>query len=167
MLFADLVAKVEPREKVVPIITGGDLLAEHDDFSQQLATAMAQTRTSLADGAPIHALGERLAELEAEIAASTVFVRLRGIGHNAFRRLLAEHPTDGGPFDPETFPPALIAACSVDPKMTPAEALALGDVLTDGQFEALFDAATEACREVPDGVPFSVLASAVRSSGEL
>jgi len=161
MDFADLVAKVEPREKVVAIITGGDLLGEHERATEELSLAMRQTRTSMADGSPVGALAAKVADLEKQIAASTVEIRLRGIGRNAFRALLDTHPgEDGRAYDFDTFPPALISACAVDPTLTEAQAYALADVLTDGQWDEIFDAAWTACREVPDGVPFSGLASA-------
>ena len=160
LTLAELRSKFAAREKSVTIITGGGLLAEHEALSADLATAMAQTRTSLADGSNVRELGERLADLEAQIAASAVQIRLRGVGRNHFRRLLSEHEADGELFDRDTFPGALIAACSLDPVLTVAEVTELGDLLTDGQFDELFSAAWDACREVDD-VPFSALASAV------
>jgi hypothetical protein len=163
---ADLLAGFSPREKVVTLLTGGNLLAEHESLSAQLAAAMAQTRTSLADGSSMQGLAEQIAELEERIGASAVTFRLRGLGRNEFRRLLESHPSDGDPFDKDSFPPALITACAVDPPLTAADTQALGSVLTDGQYDELFAAAWAACREVDD-VPFSALASAVtRGSGE-
>jgi hypothetical protein len=149
----ELRAKFTAREKSVTLVTAGDLLAEHEALSAQLATAMSQTLPGVRE------LAEQVTALESQIAASTVTIKVRGIGRNQFRRLMAEHKSDGDPFDPDTFPPALVAACSLDPVMTVTDAVDLGDVLTFGQWDELFGAAWEACREV-DGVPFSVLASA-------
>jgi hypothetical protein len=156
----ELRAKFAAREKSVTLVTDGAALADHEALTAQLATAMAQTRTTLDDGTTVGELGERITALEATLAASTVTIRLRGIGRNQFRRLLAEYAEDGEPFNKDTFPVALIAACSLDPVLTVADAESLGDVLTDGQWDDVFAAAWDACREV-DGVPFSVLASAV------
>jgi hypothetical protein len=156
----ELRAKFHAREKSITFVTAGDLLAEHEALSAQLADAMRKQRTTLDDGTTVKQCAERLTTLESDLAASTVTVKVRGIGRNAFRRLMAEHASDGEPFNPDTFPPALVAACSLDPVMTPTEAADLGDVLTFGQWDELFGAAWDACREV-DGVPFSVLASAV------
>lgn len=161
MDFADLVGSVKRREKVVTIITSGDLLAEHDAAADELAKAMQQTRTSLAAGGSTQELAQRVSDLEAQIAEATVSLRLRALGRNEFRRLIEAHPSEDGPFDVESFPPALIAACAVDPELSEAQAHALGDLLSDGQWEALFDAAWSVCREVPDGVPFNVLASSM------
>ena len=145
---------------MVTLLGGGDLLGEHEAAAAELATAMAQTRTSLADGAGVQELAERVERLEAQIAATRVTIILRGLTQNRFRALVGAHPADGEPFDRDTFPAALIAACVVDPPMTPQEALELGTILTDGQFDQLFSAAWAACRDTDD-VPFSVLASAV------
>jgi hypothetical protein len=150
----ELRAKFTARHKTVTFVTAGDLLDQHETLTAQLSTAMSQTLPGIRE------LGERITALEAQIAESTVMITVRGIGRNAFRRLLDEHKSDGEPFDRETFPPALIAACSLDPVMTVDEVNGLGDVLTFAQWDELFGAAWEACREV-DGVPFSVLASAV------
>jgi hypothetical protein len=156
----ELRAKFTAREKSVTFVTAGDLLAEHEALSAQLADAMRKQRTTLDDGTTVQQCAERLTALESDLAASTVTVKVRSIGRNAFRRLMAEHASDGEPFDPDMFPPALIAACSLDPVMTVDEVNGLGDVLTFAQWDELFGAAWEACSEV-DGVPFSVLASAV------
>ena len=161
--FADIRAAFVAREKRVDLVTDGALLAEHEALAEELATAMQQTRTSLADGSSVRDLAQRVEALESQLAESRVSFRLRGLGRNAFQRLLAEHrpaDDDARVFNPDTFPQALIAACSLDPVMTVEDVAELGDVLTDGQFDELFDAAWNACREV-DGVPFSPLASAV------
>ena len=151
------------REKSVVLVTDGGLLAEHEELSKELEKALAATRKSLADDGGVRGIAERIQALEAQIAEATVTFKLRGIGRNRFRRLIAEHPDDKKAFDEETFPAALIAACSLDPVLTEAEAGELADILTDAQFDELFDAAWRACREV-DGVPFSVLASVTTGS---
>lgn len=160
--FVDVRAAFVAREKVVTLITDGGLLAEHERMAGELAEANRQTRTSLADGAELRDLAAQVAALESQIADSRVVFRLRGLGRNKFRHLLAEHPSpdDNGPFDRDTFPVALIAACSLDPVMSETDVNDLADVISDGQFDELFSAAWDACREV-DGVPFSVPASMI------
>lgn len=145
---------------MVILLGGGDLLGEHEAAAAELATAMAQTRTSLADGSGIQALARKVEDLEALIAATKVAIRVRGLPQNLFRALVSEHPADGEPFDRDTFPAALIAACVVDPPMTQQQAMELGTILTDGQFDQVFSAAWAACRDTDD-VPFSALASAM------
>jgi hypothetical protein len=57
-----------------------------------------------------------------------VTLKYQAIGMMAYDRLVAKHPpkpeqrADGSSFDMDTFAPALIAACSVDPEISPAEA---------------------------------------------
>lgn len=153
------------REKSVVVITDGGLLAEHEALGRQLETALSATRKSLADDGGVRQIAEQIQALEAQIAEATVTFKLRGVGRNRFRRLMAEHPDDKGKkaFNEETFPAALIAACSLDPVLSEAEAVELADILTDAQFDALFDAAWTVCREA-DGVPFNVLASVTTGS---
>jgi len=165
---ADIRAKFKAREKVVVIVADGGLLAEHERLSAELEQAVArgEQHASLAGNPSARDLAEQVRELEAAITAATVTFRVRGVGRNKFRRLLDEHPAPDGSgdvFDADTFPVALVAACSLNPPMTEAEVRDLADVLSDGQWGELFDAAFAACREV-DEVPFSVLASAVAPS---
>jgi hypothetical protein len=157
--FADVRAAFVAREKAVTLVADGGLLAEHEAAVAQLSRALGAARTSLADGSAVHELAEQVTNLEARIAASSVTFRFRGLGRTKFRALLAEHPgDDDAAFDRDTFPPALVAACSLDPVMSAADVRDLADAITDGQFDALFGACWDACREV-DGVPFSVPAS--------
>lgn len=159
--FLDALAAFKPREKRVDLVADGPLLAEYEGLNAQLADAINRERTSLADGSVPHELAERVAALEPQIRAATVTFVVRAIGRNAHSRLDAEHRTgDDGRLNMATFMPALVAACSVDPAMTVEDVTKLSDVLSQGQFLALFQAAFDACIEV-DGVPFSELASRV------
>lgn len=62
-----------------------------------------------------------------------VFILFRAIGATAYDDLIAKHtPTakqklDGAVYNIDTFAPALIAACSVDPDLSYAEAKAIWD----------------------------------------
>lgn len=164
--LAEIRAKFVAREKAVTLITDGSLLAEHERLSAELEQAVARGANSLAGNTDARTIAEQVRALEAQIDQATVTIRVRGIGRNRFRRLLDEHKAADGSdevFDPDSFPVALVAACSLDPVMSEAEARDLADLLTDGQWQELFDAAFLACREV-DEVPFSVLASAVAPS---
>ena len=57
-----------------------------------------------------------------------VTLKYQAIGMRAYDRLVGKHPpkaeqrAEGSSFDIDTFAPALIAACSVDPEITPAQA---------------------------------------------
>jgi hypothetical protein len=161
--LADIRARFVAREKTVVLVTDGGLLAEHERLTQMLEVALSTARTSIADDRGAPALAEQIKELEERIAEEgSLTIRLRGIGRNRFRQLMNAHPApeeqeSGGAFDLQTFPIALVAACSLDPVLTEDDAEELGDLITDGQWDQVFNAAWEACREA-DGVPFSALA---------
>jgi len=142
-------------------VADGALLGEHEAAAARLASLLAGG--AKADAPEVVDLAARVGELEAALDGSRVTFRFRGVGRNAFKRLVAGHTSeDGGSFDPTTFPPALVAACSLDPRMTVAEVQQLADDLTDGQFDVLFGAAWDACQAADDSVPFSVPASMIR-----
>jgi hypothetical protein len=62
-----------------------------------------------------------------------VTLKYQAIGMRAYDRLVSKHPpkpdqrAEGSSFDMDTFAPALIAACSVDPEISPTEAKKLWD----------------------------------------
>lgn len=156
--LTDLQAKFRAREKSVVLLPDGGLLAEHESLTRLLEEETKRPRTSLADdGSVAKEIAAKVQDLEARIADSAVTIRVRGLGRNAFRRLLEKHKGEDSAWD-DDFPFALVAACSLDPVMTEDDARSLADILTDGQWDEVFDAAFSACREV-DGIPFNVLAS--------
>ena len=156
MKFADLKANYKAREKRVTLVLDGALLAEHEALSEQLADAMAR-RTSLGD--PVAAgLAERVAEVEAAIAASTCEFVVVGVGRNAYRQLQIANTKDDDTLDMDAYIPALLKACIREPEDVDVDWLM--DNLSLGQIDELFGAAFTCCREA-DRVPFNPLASAV------
>lgn len=153
--FADFKAAHKPREKRVTLVLDGALLAEHEALSAQLSEALAH-RTSLGDPAP-SALAERIAEVEAGIAASQCEFVLVGLGRNAYRQVQAAHTDADDNLDMDGYIPALLAACITSPE--DVDVGWLMEHLTLGQTDELFGAAFAACRE-NDGVPFNMVASA-------
>lgn len=63
---------------------------------------------------------------------------------------------EGAVFNRNTFPPALIAACSVDPKMTEQDALDLwnSDDWSTGELQSIFEAVSNLCMKGLD-IPFT------------
>jgi hypothetical protein len=65
--------------------------------------------------------------------SNEVTLQYQAIGMRAYDKLVAKHPpkpdqrAEGSSFDIDTFAPALIAACSVDPEISPTEAKAIWD----------------------------------------
>jgi len=92
-----------------------------------------------------------------------VTLKYQAIGMMAYDRLVAKHPpkpeqrADGSSFDMDTFAPALIAACSVDPEISPQEAKEIweSEDWSRGDVMVLFRNAVELNNRGLD-VPFSV-----------
>jgi hypothetical protein len=65
---------------------------------------------------------------DGEGGINEVTLKYQAIGMRAYDRLVSKHPpkaeqrAEGSSFDIDTFAPALIAACSVDPEITPTQA---------------------------------------------
>lgn len=91
---------------------------------------------------------------------------LRAIGSKAYDVLVGMHPPtaeqkkEQAAYNPDTFGPALISACSVQPHLTPVEAKELweSDEWSRGEVMELFVAAVEVNSKGLD-VPFTAIAS--------
>jgi len=91
-------------------------------------------------------------------------VKVRAIGSKEYDELLAGHPPTGKqkkddpntPYNHETFPPALIAACAAEPTMTIEQATELweSDHWSRGELSTLFFGCIEVNAKGLD-VPFS------------
>jgi len=87
---------------------------------------------------------------------------LKAIGSKDYDDLVAKHPptreqkTDGANYNPDSFGPALISACSFEPHLTPNEAREIWDSedWSRGEIMELFVAAVEVCSKGLD-VPFT------------
>lgn len=96
--------------------------------------------------------------LGADAKASMLF---KALGSKAYDELIAEHPPtsadkkDGGVWNSETFPPALIAECSLEPRMSVEDAASLWKS-EDWSRGELFDIFTRLVRLNQEGldVPF-------------
>lgn len=93
-------------------------------------------------------------------------VTLKAIGSKAYDDLIAKHPPtteqkkDSAQYNADTFGPALISACSFEPRMTPNEASEIwtSEDWSRGEVMELFVAAIEVCSKGLN-VPFSEPAS--------
>jgi hypothetical protein len=91
-----------------------------------------------------------------------VTLKYQAIGMREYDRLVAKHPpkpdqrAEGSSFDIDSFAPALIAACAVEPEMTPSEAKEIwdSDDWSRGDVMVLFRNAVELNNRGLD-VPFS------------
>lgn len=93
---------------------------------------------------------------------SEVTMKYRAIGMRAYDKLVAKYPpkpeqrAEGSSFDIDTFAPALIAACSVEPEISPEDAKEIWDSedWSRGDVMVLFRNAVELNNRGLD-VPFS------------
>jgi len=91
-----------------------------------------------------------------------VTLKYQAIGMREYDRLVGKHPpkpdqrAEGASFDIDSFAPALIAACSVEPEISPSEAKAIwdSDEWSRGDVMVLFRQAVELNNRGLD-VPFN------------
>jgi hypothetical protein len=161
--FAGVLASTKPIERSVRICLAGDLLAEIDSLTEELAQARrSDSRLNELDRAP--AIAKRLVELEDAAHEAEVEFRFRAIGRKAWRDLVAANPPSAeekkaGADHNERFLVEAIAASCVEPAgVTLEQAEQLLDVLTESQAGKLWLACLAANRGTSD-VPFSAAAS--------
>ncbi|ATO14690.1 hypothetical protein CO540_13330 [Micromonospora sp. WMMA2032] len=116
-------------EDRVPVCTRADLMVEWKRLAQQLGEAKVRDAADpRMGGGATAALVERMETLRAEIEASTVEFRLRGLPRKRWNELAETHPPrqEGGKVhgddvdlgaNRETFLPALVRASTVEPKL--------------------------------------------------
>lgn len=117
--------------------------------------------------------GELLAKKQLRTATVTlslgdggdVDVSLKALPRKQYRLLLEEHPHEDpkkGDWNPDTFPPALIAACAVDPEFTVEQAQQLWDEWETSDSTKLFLACFN-LNERPELLSFTLPGSAKTS----
>ncbi|TYB69743.1 hypothetical protein FXF51_06155 [Nonomuraea sp. PA05] len=141
----DLLGQMRLPERTFNLCTRADLQGEWEQAEQTLARAELQARDSLVgNSAEVRELASRVQDLEAEMAAHTVAIKLRARTHKEWMDLLAKHPPregndNDGAFNSATFGPALLAECAVDPVMSEEQAGKLVDSMSTGQWNDLFN----------------------------
>lgn len=159
-------------EKTVEVCLRGDLVAQVEDAERELRDVRTNAQT-MADRGAARVLAERIQALREEMQSSSVVFRLRGLTRQGWTALLTEHPPRPGEqtdktlgYNTDTFFPALIRACLVEPELNDEQWEQLDAVMSAAQFDDLADAALAASRRKVD-IPFSFAASATLStSGE-
>lgn len=170
--LSDLLEQASLPEKTVEVCLRGDLVAQVEDLERDLRDLRTNTQT-LADRGKARQLAEQIEQVRAEMQNSSVVFRLRGLNRKQWADLLAAHPprrndeTDKAlGYNTETFFPALIRTCLVEPSVDDEQWERLDALLSSAQFDALVDAALAVSRRKVD-VPFSFAASAtLANSGE-
>ena len=144
------------------------LAKKHAELEHLISQSIGNS-DSLAGPSDVTAMAEALKELEQRIEDKTRIYRFRPLTPRRWRALKAEHPPKkqhrdmGLDFDAETFPPAAIAACSVDPKLTVSEAQEIEDdpSFSSGDFDLLWQGVLNANLGVLSDTPKSELATAI------
>lgn len=135
----DRLKKKKPQQIVIPVCLDCELLTAKDDLNQRILEAQAGRRAD-----DVTALSAELDRLEAQIVDETVDMRFKSPGRVKYEALLLAHPPtpeqnvesqathgDDAPYNAETFAPALIALCCIDPVMTEEEVA----ILQNGEYD--------------------------------
>jgi hypothetical protein len=155
--ISELLAGASPRETTVQVCLAGDAGADIEALEAELGQLGEWQPTSLGERNPAVELQEQLIEARRRAREAAVTFRFRALGHRAYSNLLAAHPAPEGskePYDAGTFLPAVLAACCIEPSLTPAQVDRLLDVVNDGTARTLYATAL-AVNEEPSPVPFS------------
>lgn len=173
---------VAPPEAAVPICMRGDLVAAKDAAVDALREARQRDPSpNLGDDAAATQaeLAQRIRDLEEQCAQAVVTFRFRALPRKQRSDLQAEHPPtedqqqqarDEGltaSWNPDTFPPALVAASCVEPAGITVEAAQRAyETWAEGQWAPLWRACTAANFGGADPGPKSAIASAVLRGSE-
>lgn len=114
-------------ETIVDVCLRADLVAEHEAAEDALQAALNGPQKFSGNGAAEHR--DEILALEAEMKASTVRFRFRGLPKPKWRKLIAEHPPrlnpdgslmqgDAPGINSDTFYGAMLRACTVEPVLT-------------------------------------------------
>lgn len=130
-------SKKTPRVKTVSIQLDGTIAAEIETAQAALVEAKrADSRSdSMADAPKAPIVQERLNALIEQAQDTVQVFKFRSIGRQAYELLLRKHKPTAAQrkeektiqFNPDTFPPALVAAASYDPVITEEEAIEIFD----------------------------------------
>jgi hypothetical protein len=164
--ITDILKKAKRRQKSVFLALAGDKLAELERLEKELAAlGDAWAPGSIAETDPRKKLAEKVSAVRQAVRDSETEFKFEALGDKAWSDLVAAHPPKekGHAFDPETFAPALIAACAIDPVMTPDQVKELFDVFNHAQRDALWQGAFDVNTEAT-GIPFSLTASGILAS---
>lgn len=159
--IADIISAASLPEREVDICVDGSLAAEHERLDKAIKIASEQP-ASMGEKSERMVLAEQITDLEEQMKEHVYTFRFRGLPSRQYSDLVVAHAPRKGHdevWNIETFPPALIAACAVEPPMTVQRADELLNTLNVGQANILFEAAL-AVNTGKFDVPFSAAAYA-------
>lgn len=155
----DILADASPVEHVVNVCVAGKLVAEYQQLEAELertqaADPMDRRLGSSGPDGNATAIAQKMRDLAEKMREATYAFRFRALSPKAWSDLVAKHPDKSSSkrlFDPETFPPAAIAACCIEPEGMddPEKVAALMEKLSVAQQADLFDGAWEVNTSAP------------------
>lgn len=116
-------------------------------------------------------IARQIQDLEAELAASEEAFTFEALSRGTARELVAEHPATEDQqkeaaaegrrlqWNPDTYPPALIAASCITPRLTVEDAVEIWDGWSDGQVAQLWSGCLSVNAGTVDVGPKSQIAS--------
>lgn len=142
-------ATAAPRTEKVRVCARNDLVRRHRELVEAVNQALGVKRDALGSEHEVPPEAELLlldiAAVEEEQERFTLEFELRSIGAQAWADLLRQHPPlkhqRGYAHNPDTFPPAAVAACSVAPKLTEDQAARMFATFESGEWSKLWIAA--------------------------
>ena len=133
----EIIAAAVPRTETVELCARQDLVEAHAAAVARLQDAL-EREDDLA-GSIQNELLEAIAGIEDQQTEHTVTVQVRSVGASQWAELLRDHPPGRGDrgmlWNPRTFPPAAVEACS---DLTAAQAAALFERFPAGEWSRLF-----------------------------
>jgi hypothetical protein len=165
----DIIAVAKPAERSVVLCLRGDLNSQVEEADRELQQEITAPENQTLAGSPrVRELADLIESLRTQMRKSAATFTFRAIHPKAWSDLVAAHPSRKDKpeaFNTQTLPAAAIAACGIDPVMTPADVEDLLAVLNSGQRDDLFEAAWRVNTKSLD-IPFSVAASQVLADTE-
>lgn len=147
--IAALIAGATLPERTVDVCFAGQLQAELDGLNRQLRE-MGAVPSSRGDDFeagpdPRTELQQRIADIEQQMRDNTAVFRLRALPRPVYQALVDKHPPRkdndrdrGSLFNIDTFYPALIRACVIEPAVTDEQwAVLFAQVLSEHYFNKL------------------------------
>lgn len=163
--FEELLSSVKRVETVARIFLRGDLVAEREQILAELRTLVDTNGQVIADPeaaigetsreARAQALAQRLAQVDATMAASARWVRFRGMPSDEWVKFHAAHFPKGEKRDVTEFNNRLIAEVAIEPTLTIPQIQRMRSELGAKQMMTMADEAWKSCNEGGVDVPKS------------
>lgn len=140
----DLIAAAQPRTEEVRVCVRGDLVSKHIKLVEELNGALSKDK-SLGANSEAQRISAEIVALENEQEEHSLTFRISEVSARKWANLLAKYPPtpkqrreQNADHDPDKFPPAALAACCVEPEVSPLQAERLFDTLHAGDWNKLW-----------------------------